>query len=174
MERTRDTTTEEMSMDTIPVTQYGSDNQTARASSFRPLDAFEVVVKSWDPDNNDRVFQMAIELRDAAELHHADLALVASLREKLRVAESKVPPKVPARLMGTGCVRFDGRGDLWLLNCKVDPATGRALPSAGFGEFGFVFPGGWDELFRAYNVRVTSHSSDAHGPFWLVENVRAE
>ena len=155
------------------VTQYGPDNNQTRAASFRAAEDIEVVVRSWNSDNNDRVLTMARELCEATAAIKAMRAEVHRLNIELATAKSNVPPAVPARLMGPACIRFDSNGALWMLNRKTDN-EGRPLPSKGFGEFGFRFDGGWDELFRNFNVRVTEHGADVHGPFWIVENIRKE
>lgn len=72
---------------------------------------------------------------------------------------AKVPPARPARLMGPGFVRFDPtHGVPWLLSKR----------EKGWASFG-VRLDSWDDLFRRYDVRVTEHGTDEHGPWWRVE-----
>src|SRR5512141_3144207 len=123
------------------VTQYGTDNNQTRAASFRPAESIEVIVRSWDKSNNDRVLTMARELCEATATIEAMRSEVRRLNIELATVKSAVPPSVPARLMGPACIRFDSNGVLWMLNRKTDN-DGRPLPSKGFGEFGFRFDGG--------------------------------
>lgn len=65
----------------------------------------------------------------------------------------------PIRLIGVGCVRFDEKGRIWCLSNR----------EKGWSAFGYQFDS-WDELFRRFDVRVTSHGVDDLGPWWGVES----
>jgi len=81
----------------------------------------------------------------------------ADLRKRLAQALNQIPPKRPARMLGTGYVRF-ADGKPVLLNRR----------ERGFGEFGFTCES-WDQLFREFDVRITDHGVDEHGPWWAAE-----
>lgn len=85
-------------------------------------------------------------------------ATIARLERELADLRAR-HPKTPARIMATGCVRFDGPGKLWLLSKRETGWSAFGIPCAD-----------WDELFRRFNVRVTAHGTDEHGPWWAVEN----
>lgn len=86
---------------------------------------------------------------------------IAALREENAKLRAKLPPREPARLLGTGCVRQDPTTPavLWLLNSAAE----------GWSAFGFRLDG-WDELFRRFDVKVDAPARDAHGQYWLVTN----
>ena len=105
------------------------------------------VVARWDT---------LVAERDAAR------RLAAERLDRALLAEGKVPPKEPARMLGPGCVRFDSQGKLWLLNKR----------ETGWSSFGVVLDG-WDDLFRRYAVRITAHGADEHGMWWTAEPARA-
>lgn len=79
------------------------------------------------------------------------------LRKRLADAIRQIPPKRPSRLLGRGYVRF-ADGKPMLLNRR----------DRGFGEFGFTLDS-WDQLFREFDVRITEHGVDEHGPWWAAE-----
>lgn len=81
---------------------------------------------------------------------------IADLRGK--ITEQKAEP---ARIMGEGCVRFSTTGELWILNRR----------EGGFSSFGFRCES-WDELFRRFDVRVTSSGTDEHGAYWTVVSTK--
>ena len=86
---------------------------------------------------------------------------VELLSRELRVANGRILPAAPVRLLGTGFVRFRD-GQPWLLSRR----------ERGWAEFG-VRCESWDDLFRRYDVRVTEHGTDEHGPWWKVDAGRA-
>jgi len=121
-------------------------------------------------EEDQRVALVADTLRRHADALEAHEQLVADLHRRLGDAlrevdrvRALVPPKVLARIMSTGCVRFDERGGLWLLSRR----------ETGWAAFG-VWVSDWDNLFRRYNVRVTEHGTDETGPWWAVENCSQE
>jgi hypothetical protein len=139
------------------VTTYCGDARGARSSGFN-TDKLKILVTPNDQADNERAFEMACDFAGHA-------ARVAELRRQLREANDKiaalrssVPPKRPARLLAPGFVRFRG-SELWLLGHREN----------GWSAFGFLLDD-WDDLFRRYNVKVTSHGSDEHGAWWGVEN----
>ena len=137
------------------LTQYAPDGGGARAVEFK-LGDLNVVVKHWDSDNNDRVWDLATELSTALpRLTRANDELV-ELREKVAALS---PVRRGAQLLGTGYVRFCGE-ELWLLNRR----------ERGFGEFGYQCES-WDDLFRRFDCRVTGHGTDEHGAWWSVESM---
>lgn len=116
---------------------------------------------------DDGEFWLAVADKAARELaalrvQRADLhRQCEALRARVSKLEAQVPPERPAQLFGLGCVRFC-RGELWLLNGR----------EKGFARSGFLLAS-WDELFRRFNVRVTDHGTDEHGPWWAVEPIGA-
>lgn len=60
-----------------------------------------------------------------------------------------------------GCIRFDGNGQVWLLN----------RPDKGWGEYGYSYPS-WPHLMRRWALVVVRLDCDAHGPFAVVESPR--
>lgn len=85
---------------------------------------------------------------------------MAKARARIRELEAAaLPPARPTRVLGTGYVRF-ADGKVWLLNNR----------ERGFGEFGFEFAS-WDAMFRAFDVQITGHGVDEHGPWWSAENM---
>ena len=129
--------------------RFAPDGGGSRAVEFEVGD-LRVMVKHWDRDNNERVWELAKELSTALPRLERASAELDELRTK--IAKSR-----PAQLLGTGYVRFCGE-ELWILNRR----------ERGFGEFGFQCAD-WDELFRRFNCRVTGHGTDEHGPWWSVE-----
>jgi hypothetical protein len=85
---------------------------------------------------------------------------LAEARARVAEIEPKVPPARPARIFDGGCVRQDPQdpSKLWLLSS----------PAKGWGAFGVRVEGGWDDLFRHYDVIVGEVGSDAAGTFWAV------
>jgi hypothetical protein len=73
-----------------------------------------------------------------------------------RKLEARVPPPSPERMLGPACIRFDDRGRLWVLNKR----------ETGWASFGVIMDG-WDDLFRRYAVRITEHSTDECGSYWM-------
>lgn len=117
-------------------------------------------------EEDKRVALVAQALCLSGKVFEAHEQLVADLHRRLGAAlgeleraRSLVPPKQPASIMATGCVRFDERGSLWLLSSR----------ETGWGAFG-VRVADWDNLFRRYNVRVTGHGTDETGAWWSVES----
>jgi hypothetical protein len=135
---------------------FGADNAGARACAF-DVDGITVLVRHWDSRRNDDVAAIAAELARARSEVSAKTLEVAALTARVRAEEGE-----PARLLGTGYVRFEG-GSIWVLNNR----------ERGFGHFGYRF-NNWDELFRLLDVKVTGHGQDEHGLWWSVENARKE
>lgn len=122
-----------------------------RRRSFSVGD-FTVVVEPHERDEKQRAF--------TEELASA-LPELAKARAKIRDLEQHIQPKNPVRLLGPGFVRWDGQGQMWLLNNR----------ERGFGEWGVMLDD-WDELFRRYSVRVTGAGADEHGSWVQVEPER--
>lgn len=127
-------------------------------------DKVEVQVCSRCGADDDDVADAAQQIADFAQTvedHESDLCRQrsenAALHKRLAQALSQIPPKKPARLLGTGYVRF-ADGKPVLLNRR----------ERGFGEFG-VTCDSWDQLFREFDVRITAHGVDEHGPWWAAE-----
>jgi hypothetical protein len=59
-------------------------------------------------------------------------------------------------------VRF-ADGKVWVLGSR----------EKGFGAFGYWFDS-WDQLFRTFDVVVTGHGVDEHGPWWSAENAKVQ
>jgi hypothetical protein len=99
----------------------------------------------------------ALENRCSAAEQRAAAARAdaAAARAELELARALVPPAVPERLLGPGCVRFRGT-ELWLLNKR----------ETGWASWG-VRCAGWDDLFRRYAVTITARGADEHGEFWI-------
>ncbi len=97
--------------------------------------------------------------------HERDHAVKSAhiAHDKMLDAQAKLPPASPVRLLGVGTVRFDENGRMWLMNKRETGWSSFAVPVAD-----------WDDLFRRYNVRVTSHGVDAAGAWWSVENCAKE
>lgn len=151
-----------MATNEIPeVHTYGVANSGGRASQFTAGDLI-VLVRGSGGDLTEEAFNFACELARARSVLATEQDRSAQLMVDLAAAKAKIPPKRGASLMGRGYVRFDSTGGLWALHNR----------ERGFGEFGFRFEG-WDELFRASNVRVTEHGTDEHGAWWAVENFPA-
>ena len=135
------------------VTMFAADGAGRRQSSFH-LNGIKVSVSpEVDGDRNEEAFQMA------CRLSMADVR-IATLERQLAEAKAQIVDqnRRPARLLGTGYVRFCN-GELWILNRR----------ERGFGEFGYRCDD-WDDLFRRFNVHVSDHGEDEHGPWWAVEN----
>lgn len=81
------------------------------------------------------------------------------MEQRALAAEARLPPPSPERLLGVGCVRFDSTGRLWLLNQRKH----------GWASFA-VRVDGWDDLFRRFAARVTSHGTDESGAWWEVQS----
>lgn len=86
------------------------------------------------------------------------------LNAKLRELRAAHPPRKVA-LLGDGCVRQDPKDParLWLLNTAAK----------GWSAFGVIIDGGWDELFRKYDVIVSAPATDKHGQYWTVSPRKA-
>lgn len=156
------------------VKQYGRQANGARTARFYVQgDSGEVQVQvlHHSEDMNERVLEVARAMADAAAmLERAEraekaLARVERLLERqeaeTRSARARLPPARPARLFGPGFVRFDSAGQIWILSRRED----------GWASFG-VMCDGWDDLFRRYDVKVTSHGVDKDGPWWAVESTK--
>lgn len=140
-----------------------------RTRSVDWSDKVEVQVSScYGAADDADIAKAAEQIADFArvvERHEAEVLQFrgqeADLRKQLAEAKRQIPPKTPARLLGTGYVRF-ADGKPVLLNRR----------ERGFGEFGFTCES-WDQLFREFDVRITAHGVDEHGPWWAAETVSA-
>lgn len=153
-------------METPEVTMYGANATGERISSFRTAPGLRVSVYPNDRDANETAFEYACELaRRETEIAATNRlrSEVERLTDELTLARAELATLkqlAPARLMGTGYVRFTTAGAMWLLGKR----------ESGWAAFGYRLAD-WDELFRRYNVRVTGHGTDEHGAWWSVENV---
>lgn len=116
-------------------------------------------------DDDDKIARIAGDLSEAAtaleraRARHAELQAEIDRQCKLNAdLQRHVPPTRPAQILSIGCVRFDERGQLWLLSSQTK----------GWSAFGVILRD-WDDLFRRYNVRVSAGGIDGTGPFWTVE-----
>ncbi len=145
----------------MDITVFGPDQNGARAVQFH-RDGLTVLVRPSGAEQNADAHALAIALDSEASSIALLDALLSETRQKhsadVRSLLARIPPKRPTRLLGTGVVRFDEKGRPWLLNRR----------DRGWGEFG-VYLDDWDDLFRRYNVRITAHGTDKHGPWWEVE-----
>ena len=162
-------------MDNLPayppthITQYGQRTGDHALSCSFDADGFRVLVSGGSKADDDRIRAFATMLAgraDAAARVRGE-AFAAEERQRTRIEQLEaevaklralVPPKQPARLFGPAMARFDASGALWLID-PVKQWRGMGVRCAG-----------WDDLFRCYAVRVTSHGSDENGPWWTVEN----
>jgi hypothetical protein len=149
------------------VITFGPDSGGRRACQF-DHDGLVVQVRPTDSEANERAFDYACGLarvaRSLADARaHIDQlkARVAKQDAELAALRLRVQPD-PVRLLGAGCIRFRD-GELWLLNRRQE----------GWSSFG-IRCDGWDDLFRRYNVHVTSTGSDMWGEWWEVENFDAD
>lgn len=134
------------------ITAFAPNGAGSRARSF-VIDGVRVSVRHEDDD--ERCEAMAEFLAAAPKV-------IADLRSEVQRLLALVPAKDRSRLLGHGCVRMKNR-ELWLLSRQ----------DRGWGEFG-VRLDGWDDLFRRFNVVVTSRGQDAFGEFWIVEDALAK
>lgn len=131
-------------------------------------DGVKILISPDGEEHNDRAMELARAFSATAEA-------LSCASERVRRAEedrdkarrdasdaiSRLPPAKPARLFGPGTVRFGESGALWLLSKR----------EAGWASFGVLLDS-WDDLFRRYDVRVTRHGEDEHGPWWEVDAER--
>ncbi len=82
---------------------------------------------------------------------------VSDLVAQIASLTAKLPPEEPAKMLGTGCVRF-ADGFAHLLNNA----------ESGWSAFGVRFRS-WDELFREYDVRIGEPQTDKWGQYWPAE-----
>ncbi len=148
------------------ITIFGPDQNGGRACQFH-RDGLTVLVRPSGADQNADAHALAIALdAEASSLTLLD-ALLRETREKhtsdVRILLGRVPPKRPTRLLGTGVVRFDADGRPWVLGNR----------EKGWAHFGFICDD-WDDLFRRFNVSVTAHGTDKHGPWWQVESAEVK
>lgn len=132
------------------IVEYMLDHKGSRRRSL-VIDGITVTVEPYENDGAARML---------AEILSDVLPTLAELRAKVDALKAQVPPKAPARLMGPGCVRMRD-GVVWLLGHR----------SKGWAAWGMRCDG-WDDLFRRFNVIVTSHGTDEHGAWWQVENAK--
>lgn len=143
------------------ITVFGPDQNGGRACQFH-RDGLAVLVRPSGAEQNADAHALAIAL-EAESCVVTDLdARLRELREKysadVRSLLGRVPPKSPTRLLCQGFVRFDEKGRPWVLGGR----------EKGWAHFGFLCDD-WDDLFRRFNVTVTAHGTDKHGPWWQVE-----
>jgi hypothetical protein len=146
------------------ITIFGPDQNGGRACQFH-RDGLTVLVRPSGAEQNADAHALAIALdAEVSSLALLD-ALLRDTREKhsadVRSLLDRVPPASPRRLFGPGFVRFDEKGRPWVLGGR----------EKGWGHFGFMCDD-WDDLFRRWNVSVTAHGTDKHGPWWQVESVK--
>lgn len=147
-------------MNDIKVHQHGESASKARQAFFS-VDDLKVSVSSWDSGRNDDCMKLATDLSDRAKLRSRidELeAMLAASQEETANARSRIPPKSPARLLGGGVVRVDDKGFPWVMNKEA----------TGWSSFG-VRCDGWEDLFRRFDIRITSHGSDGFSAFWRFE-----
>lgn len=119
-----------------------------------------ILVSSRGSGNDEEVEAVAELLANTKDAIAQCEAKVGKMMAELAKARALVPPEKPVRLLGTGYVRLAG-GKVWLLGSR----------EKGFGAFGYSFDS-WDQLFRDFNVQITGHGEDEHGPWWSVENFK--
>lgn len=119
------------------------------------------LVKSTEAD--DAAVAAYLARAPAAIMAHEQT--IAKLERDLSAARALVP-KRKTRLLGPGCVRQDPHHPerLWLLNTQ----------HKGWASFGIVVEGGWDELFRRFDVIVSDPDRDTHGMYWMVRPRKGE
>ena len=124
-----------------------------RISSFSLGDITVNVIPAF-AEQNEAAFSAACRLESAP-------GIIAALRDELAQAVKRVQIQSakPARLIGTGYIRFTEKGTMWLLSDRKN----------GWAAFGVICDS-WDDLFRNYDVRVTGHGTDEFGLWWSVEN----
>lgn len=132
---------------TVLITPAGADDDETAAEIARQLAASAGGIERR---------YLTLEKRIAQQTARAEAA-----EEEMVTLRALVPPKSPPRLTGPGCVRFNGT-EMWLLNKR----------ETGWSSWG-VMVADWDDLFRRYNVRVTGHGTDEHGPWFEVSNIPA-
>lgn len=134
------------------IAEYARVANGGRRRSFE-VDGFTVMI---EPHENDRAAAALAEtLADA-------IPSMLVMRAEINTLRAKMPPERPVQLLGPGCVRMRN-GELWLLNRR----------DQGWASWG-VRCAGWDDLFRRFNVVVTEHGDDEHGPYWTVHNAKQE
>lgn len=147
-------------MSAVEVKQHGASANGSRQAFF-DVEGIKVSVTHWDGERNDDCVKLATELSDRAELiARLDQAkkACALLAAEVKVARSQIPPKSPARLLCGGIVRVDEKGFPWVMNKEA----------TGWASFG-VRCDGWEDLFRRFDIRITSHGSDECSAFWRFE-----
>lgn len=113
------------------------------------------LVKSSEADDG----AVAAYLARAPGLIMAHEETIAKLEAELHKTRAAYPAR-KTRLLGPGCVRQDKAGSsrLWLLNTQAK----------GWSAWGVIIDGGWDELFRRFDVIVSAPSVDKDGQYWIV------
>lgn len=143
------------------ITIFGPDQSGGRACQFH-RDGLTVLVRPLGAEQNSDAHALAIALvSETSTIALLDAQLLAAREEHRREVarlSAQIPPKSPVRLLGPGFVRFDERGRPWVLGGR----------EKGWAHFGFLCED-WDDLFRRWNVSVTAHGTDKHGPWWQVE-----
>lgn len=137
-----------------PITAFAQKGDGRRNRSFE-IDGCTVLVTPGNATDEEAA-AVTERLADLDEQLLLARAAYTGANAALGVALSQIPPKRPARMLGPGCVRFLN-GRLFLLNRR----------ERGFGEFG-VECDGWDDLFRRFDLKVTTHGEDKHGAWWEV------
>lgn len=152
----------------LEIVEWNERPSGGRARSFRVRGCEVMVTPSSDEEDDDGA-RLVVELAAAAVgitarwdtlIAERDAArrLAAERLDRALAAERRIPPPTPARMLGPACVRFDERGQLWLLNKR----------ESGWSSWGVVCDG-WDDLFRRYAVVITGHGTDEHGLWWTAE-----
>jgi hypothetical protein len=83
---------------------------------------------------------------------------VATQSEEIAMLRAKAAPPRPVRLLGPACVRMRD-STIWVLDNHRE----------GWADFGFPCAS-WDEVFRRFDVVVTSSDHDVWGDYWIVDN----
>ncbi len=148
------------------ITIFGPDQNGGRACQFH-RDGLTVLVRPSGADQNADAHALAIALDSEASSIALLDALLSETRQKhsadVRSLLARIPPKRPTRLLGTGVVRFDADGRPWVLGNR----------EKGWAHIGFICDD-WDDRFRRFNVSVTAHGTDKHGPWWQVESAEVK
>jgi len=152
----------------LPVSHYGlscaNGTRTARIDFPGGIEVRVIGHLSEDQDAIDAVaHEIAVRGGDAiAAPYRASLAALEERYSALEAAckrlKALVPPPRPAKMLGAGTIRFDERGNVWLLSNR----------ERGWSAWGIAFES-WDELFRRWDVRITAHGVDSTGEWWTAE-----
>jgi hypothetical protein len=148
-----------------PVHEFAEQADGTRMRTIEWSDGVKVSVQSHhrDADEEAAITASVIAgIEEALDGAEATITLLTKELEKTR-ALVRPKPKQPTRLLGTGYARFTTRGEVWLLGDR----------EKGWAAFGYGFES-WDALFRTFDVKITGHGVDEHGPWWSAENIQRE